>query len=147
MGVSAMWAKKSILGPAAGLMPKLFVMDGTTLLAVFLMILPVAIFLSAAQLAIALFAKNFKEAQTYISPLMIVVIMPAVAGMLPGMELNLSTALIPILNTSLACKDILTGIYPWGLMSLIFSSSCLYAAGALGAAVWLFNRESVLFRG
>jgi sodium transport system permease protein len=147
MGVSALLAEKSLLGPAAAAMPKLFVIEWPALLTVFLMILPVAIFLSAAQLAISLFAKSFKEAQTYLSPLMIVVILPAVMGMLPGMELSAKTAMIPILNTSLICKEIFTGLYPWGYMALIFGSSCVYAALALGAAIWLFNRESVLFRG
>jgi len=146
MGVSFLVAKKALLGPAVSQMPKLFVIEWQALLAVFLMILPVAIFLSAAQLAIALFAKSFKEAQSYLSPLMIIIILPAVMGMLPGMELNAKNALIPILNTSLICKEILTGIYPVGYILLIFGSSCVYAAMALAAAVWLFKRETVLFR-
>jgi sodium transport system permease protein len=146
MGVSAMLAKKALLGPAEAMMPKMFVLDWQSLATVFLMVLPVAIFLSAAQLAIALFAKSFKEAQSYLSPLMIVIVLPAVMGMLPGMELGIKTALVPILNTSLICKEIFTGIYPLGYMALIFGSSCVYAAFALGAAVWLFNREGVLFR-
>jgi sodium transport system permease protein len=77
---------------------------------------------------------------------MIIVILPAVMGMLPGMELNTKFAMIPILNTSLICKEILTGSYSIGYMAMIFGSSCVYAAIALVAAAWLFNRESVLFR-
>lgn len=110
------------------------------------MILPLAVMFSAALLAIALLAKSFKEAQSYISPLMIVVILPAIASILPGIELDAKLAMIPILNVSLVSKEILTGTYHWNYIALIFFSSCLYAAAALGIAAAAFKRESVLFR-
>ena len=115
-------------------------------LAVFVMMLPIAVILSAGLLAIALFAKSFREAQTYISPLTIVVVMLAVVSALPGIELNAKLALLPIVNTSLVSKEIITGTYHWKYIVLIFASSCVYAALALGAAVKLFQREDVLFR-
>lgn len=117
-----------------------------SMLVVFVMILPVATFFAAAQLAVALFAKSFKEAQTYLSPLMFIVIVPAMISMAPGIELNTGLSLIPILNTSLVSKEIMSGTYHWGYISLIFLSSALYAAGALFVAVKLFERESVVFR-
>ncbi len=110
------------------------------------MILPVAVMFSAALLAIALLAKSFKEAQSYISPLMILVIIPAIGSILPGIELDSKLALIPILNVSLVSKEILTGIYHWNYIATIFLSSCVYAAAALGIAAAAFKRESVLFR-
>ena len=116
------------------------------LLVVLLLILPVAVLFSAALLTIALFAKSYKEAQSYISPLMIVVIVPAVASVIPGVELNARLALVPILNTSLVSKEIFTGTYHWNYILTIFGSSCVYAAAALYAAVRMFNREDVLFR-
>ena len=110
------------------------------------MVMPLAVMFSAALLAIALLAKSFKEAQSYISPLMIVVIMPAVVAILPGIELDARLALVPILNVSLVSKQILTGNYQWNYIGLIFLSSCVYAALALGVAAAVFRRESVLFR-
>jgi sodium transport system permease protein len=123
-----------------------FVISGKGVAAVFFMVLPLAVMFSAALLAISLLARSYKEAQSYIQPLVIVVILPAVAALLPGVELNAKLALIPILNTSLVSKEILTGNYPWGMILLIFGSSCLYAVAALGVAVAAFKRESVLFR-
>jgi sodium transport system permease protein len=114
--------------------------------AVFLMVIPLAVLFSAALFAIALFAKSYKEAQSYISPLMIVVILPAIAAILPGVELNAKLALVPILNTSLVSKEIITGTYHWNYIFMIFASSTLYAAAALYVAVNLFKREDVLFR-
>lgn len=144
----------TLLVPAAALREALakgsqelpFVISGLVVAAVFLMVFPLAVMFSGALLAIALLAKSYKEAQSYISPLMIVVILPAIAAMLPGVELNSKLALVPILNVSLVSKEILTGNYPWDLILVIFGSSCAYALAALGVAVAAFNRESVLFR-
>jgi sodium transport system permease protein len=117
-----------------------------SVVAVFVMVLPLAVLFSAALLAIALFAKSYKEAQSYLQPLTIIVILPGIAALLPGVELNAHLALIPVLNTSLVSKEILTGTYHWHYIALIFASSCVYAAVALTFAVRLFEREDVLFR-
>jgi len=116
------------------------------ILSVFVMALPLAVLFSAALITIALFAKSYKEAQSYISPLMFIVIIPAVAAMLPGVELTPKLALVPILNVSLLCKDLIAGTYHWDSIALIFSSTCVYAAAALFIAIKMFQRESVLFR-
>jgi sodium transport system permease protein len=97
-------------------------------------------------LTIALFAKSYKEAQSYISPLMVVVIVPAVAAMLPGVELTPRLSLVPILNVSLLCKDLIAGTYHWNSIALIFLSTCVYAGAAIFIAIEMFQRESVLFR-
>ena len=115
-------------------------------IAMLIIMIPVAVLFSGALLAIALTAKSYKEAQSYVTPLMMVVIMPAIAAMLPGVELNTLLALIPILNVSLVSKELVAGIYDWPVIAVIFSSSCVYAGIALAIAVAFFRRESVLFR-
>jgi sodium transport system permease protein len=119
---------------------------GKAIASIFLVVLPVAVFFSAALLALSLFAKSYKEAQSYISPLMIIMVMPAVAALLPGVELTPVLALVPVLNTSLVSKEIIAGSYHWTLIAVIFFSSSAYAALALAIAVKLFQREDVLFR-
>jgi sodium transport system permease protein len=120
--------------------------DPMGLLGVVGMIAPVAVFFAAVLLAISLFAKSYKEAQSYVSPLIIVIIMPAMLATLPGIELSAKTALVPILSLSLVCKEMLSGVWHWHYIALIFGSSSLYAAIALGFAVRMFNREDVMFR-
>ena len=120
--------------------------DPMGLFGVLAMVLPVAVLFAAAAFTISLFAKSYKEAQSYLAPMMIVVIMPAVIGMLPGIDLNVKLALVPILNLSLVCKEMLSGIWHWDLIAIIFGSSSLYAAIALTLAVKMFNREDVMFR-
>ena len=70
----------------------------------------------------------------------------AVVAVLPGVELSWLLAIIPVVGTSLASKEVLAGSFPWGLLALIFLSSCVYACGALWLAVRMFQREEVLFR-
>jgi sodium transport system permease protein len=120
--------------------------DPVGLVAVVALILPMVVLFSAFLFAISLFAKSFKEAQSYVSPLIIVIILPAMLGMLPGMDLNAKVAFIPVLNVSLASKELVSGVWHWDLLGLIFGSSCLYAGGALALAVKMFNREDVIFR-
>ena len=100
--------------------------------------MPIAILFAAVLLTVALFAKSYKEAQSYTQPMLIVVIMPAVIGMLPGIELTTKTALIPILNLSLVCKEMLSGIWHWDYIALIFFlflRLCRPRAGAVRADV------------
>jgi sodium transport system permease protein len=117
-----------------------------TVASVFLMALPIAVLFSATLMTIALFAKTYKEAQSYLTPMTFIVIIPAIAAMLPGVELTSKLALIPILSTSLLCKELVAGTYHWNLIAIIFSSTCVYAAAALFIAIKMFQRESVLFR-
>jgi sodium transport system permease protein len=121
-------------------------LDPVGVVAVVGMVLPMIVLFAATLFTISLFAKSFKEAQSYVSPLIIVIIMPAGIGMLPGVELNARLALIPILNVSLASKELVSGVWQWNYLALIFGSTCAYAAIALALAVRMFNREGVIFR-
>jgi sodium transport system permease protein len=116
------------------------------LVGVLAMVLPVAVLFSALEFTIALFARSTKEAQSYLGPLMLVVLMPAIVGMLPGIDLNATLAFVPLLNLSLACKEMLSGVWHWSYLGIIFGSTCVYAVGALALAVKMFNREDVIFR-
>lgn len=118
----------------------------TEIASVMIMAVPLTVLFSAGLITIALFAKSHKEAQSYIAPLMFLVVIPAVAAMLPGVELTPKLAIVPLLNVSLLCKELVTGEYHWNYIVLIFASTCVYAAGALYLAVKMFQRESVLFR-
>lgn len=143
-GGSAKLAAAASQAKAAGSMMPMI--DPLGLLGVVAMVLPVAVLFSALLFTVALFAKSYKEAQSYVGPMVIFVIMPAVVGMLPGIDLNARLALVPILNLSLVCKEMLSGVWHWDYIGLIFGSSCVYAAVALALAVKMFNREDVIFR-
>ncbi len=127
----------------SGMIPSI---DPLGIVGAFGMILPVAVLFSAVIFTVALFAKSYKEAQSYVAPMIFVVLLPAMIGIAPGIELNLQLSLVPILNLSLVCKEMLSGVWHWNYIAIIFGSSCVYAAVALRLAVRMFNREDVIFR-
>jgi sodium transport system permease protein len=120
--------------------------DPIGILGVLAMILPVSVLFSAIVFSISLFAKSIKEAGSYLTPLAFVVILPCSMGLIPGIELNYRLALFPIVNISLICKEMLSGVWHWGYIAVIFGSTALYAGAALAAAVAMFRREGVIFR-
>jgi sodium transport system permease protein len=138
----------SLLSQASddGQPPPHFSLGPAAIGSVVIMAIPLSVLFSAGLMTIALFAKSHKEAQSYIAPLMFVVIIPAIAAMLPGVELTPKLAIVPLLNMSLLCKQLVTGEYHWNYIALIFLSTSVYAAGVLFLAVKMFQRESVLFR-
>ena len=113
---------------------------------ILILFLPISALFSSLLLSISLFAKSYKEAQSYITPLMIVVIMPAMISFMPGVELNLALAFVPIINVSLALKDVLLGTYKIGFIALIFLSTVIYASFSIFITRRLFEKEQVLFR-
>jgi sodium transport system permease protein len=144
MGASLAWAKTHLPHEVTSSLH--MTTDLSSISAIIVLLLPLAILFAAILIAVALLAKSYREAQTYVSPMVFVVIMPAIVGALPGVELNWKTALVPILNTSLVSKEVLSGTYHWGYLAGIFAMTCLYAGIGLAAAVHMFNREDVLFR-
>jgi sodium transport system permease protein len=116
------------------------------IITVFLMILPLSALFSSILMMISIFAKTSKEANSYIHPLMFLVILPAIVSILPGIELSPRLALIPIVNTSLLLKEVLMGTYHWGSIGLIFFLNLFFASLGLFGAISIFQKEGVLFR-
>ena len=115
-----------------------------TLLA--LMLVPVAAMFASLLLSVSIYARNSPEASSLISPFGIVMIVPAVLAMLPGVELNWFWASIPITNISLAMKELVKGTMDYTMLLAIFGSSTLIAGLLLFFCTKWFNRETVLFR-
>ena len=101
------------------------------------------IFLAAMTLAVVQLANSYKEAQSYVSPMMMLILIPAMLSQMPGMELNATTAMIPILNISLALGAVFKGAYDVTLIAIVAVSVLVYVALALGLASKIFNNESV----
>ncbi len=117
-----------------------------SIVVILILLLPISALFSSLLLSISLFAKSFKEAQSYITPFMLLVIMPAMISFMPGVELNWFFAFVPVINVSLALKDALLGSYNWGFIGLIFVSTAIYASFSIFVTKRLFEKEEVLFR-
>ena len=118
----------------------------TELILIFSLLLPISAVFAALLLAISIYARTFKEAQNYISPLSVLIFVPLVAAMMPGVELNAKTALVPVMNVALAIKELIKGTADYMMLALIFGSTLLLAAAAIGFCVHWFQQEKVLFR-
>ncbi len=118
-----------------------------TILLVLSLLLPVAMFFAAFLLSLSFYARSYKEAQSLISPLTIVIILPVAVGMIPGIELTPLTALIPILNVSLATKEIIAGTITPGLLAIVYASLLALAGISLWACSRWVDREETIFRG
>ena len=110
------------------------------------LVLPLTVFFAAALLSISIFAKSFKEAQSLIAPLNIVIIFPVLIGLLPGVTLDAVTAAIPVLNVSLATKEIFAGTIEMGLLVEVYASLLVLAGASLYGCAWWFEREGTIFR-
>jgi len=123
------------------------ILDVQSVLLVLSLLVPLTVFFAAFLLSVSIFAKSYKEAQSMISPLMIVIILPVLIGLFPGVALDSVTALIPVLNVSLATKEIIAGTIKPGLLVEVYASLFVLAGASLfGCARW-FGREETIFRG
>jgi len=109
-------------------------------------LIPTALFAASVMVAIALFARGFKEAQSLLTPVVMAVVIPAIIGMLPGIELTVGLALIPIFNVSELIKEIMLGEFNGLSFLTAFVSNVFYAGIAFWISVRIFKTESVLFR-
>ncbi len=111
-----------------------------------LMFVPAAAIFAAILLSISIYARSFKEAQSYAVPLNFLVVLPAMLPMLPGVEMTWGWAMVPITNIALAIQELVKGTMSYEMLGAILGSSALLAGLLLGFCTWWFRRENVLFR-
>ena len=122
------------------------ILEVKSILTILSLLIPVTIFFAALLLMLSVYARSYKEAQSTINPLMIVVIVPVYVAAIPGVRLTPATAFIPILNMSLAMKAVAAGTATLGLMVIVYVSLILMAALSLYFCAKMFERESAVFR-
>jgi len=110
----------------------------------FVLLLPVSFLFSALFLAVASFARDFKDAQNLLTPLYLPIMLLSMLTSLPGMELSVATSFVPLLNVALLIKAIYLGDVAPDLVLFTLGSSILFAALALVFAARVFEREDVL---
>ncbi len=104
-------------------------------LGLFVLLLPAVALAAGVLLLISAHARSYKEAQLYLTPAFIGVVLPTAAPLLPGLTLDSAAVAVPIANVSLAARDLLVGQaqLPWILAAWLITGV---------AAVWV-NARSV----
>jgi len=122
-------------------------LDGGGFLALFLTAFLLALFMGAVMVALGLYARSFKEAQSYMAPLLLLALFPLLFLQFRGFfELQPWHHLIPLFNAALLMDALLKGQAEGLQVALTWGSTLVYGALALLLAVRVFAREDVVFR-
>ncbi|MGX9757871.1 ABC transporter permease subunit/CPBP intramembrane protease [Clostridioides difficile] len=113
----------------------------TTLICVCLFSMVVA----AISMCVCSLAKSFKDAQNYITPLMLVIMIPSYVSMIPNIVLDRVTAVIPVVNISLLIKSVLSFKSDLNLIALVLTSNIAFVILAIILLSKMFNSEEILF--
>lgn len=123
-------------------------LDSTSIIMALSLLLPLSFVFAGVLLSLSVFAKSYREAQSYIGPLQIFVIFPAFLSMLPGIEINYPLSLIPVANVSLVLQKILGGkameVIPYYGVTL--ASTLVFAGLAIWFCSWMFQKEDAIFK-
>ncbi len=112
------------------------------IISMFSLLLPLTIFFAGVMIPIAVYAKTFKEAQSIITPLNIVMVLPAMVGFFPGIELNYLTACIPVVNVVLATKELISGTLEFSHLALSFAVMVILALASVVVSYRQFGKET-----
>lgn len=114
-----------------------------------LVMLPTVALFAGVLLAISAFAKNPREAQTHLTLVSFVVLMPALFSQFIGFT-DFAQAkwvgAVPVLNSATSIRNALLGKFDFVAIGLTVVISSVLAAIAVAIAVRMFNREEVLTR-
>jgi sodium transport system permease protein len=135
-----LWRARSMLEgeAAAGLSVSPAALGLTYLAAV-----PALILFSTIVLIVGLLARNFREANAFATPVMLLPLASLAAGI---MEPRATPAVLvtPIANTTVIIREVLTGRVSAGAFALAFASSAVYALLMLSVAARLFSNEQLV---
>lgn len=132
-----------------GLFPEGVHVSISSIAAILVVLIPLVGFFSGVLLAVSAFAKNMREAQTYLTLVSFIVLMPAIFSQFIGftdMGKQTWVAFTPILNSSVAIREALLGKADWTHVGIAVAANLLVAVVGLRVVVWLFNREEILGR-
>lgn len=102
---------------------------------------------ASIELAISFYARSFKEAQTYLSPITIIIMVPVYLTMfVDGKAVPEYYFHIPILNTIGIIKEIVVSVYNYKHIIITVGWSIIYILFFLFITVKMFEKEEVVFR-
>lgn len=122
-----------------------FSIDPVALLNIFIVCLPMVVLASALQMIIATFARNFKEAQTYVGFLPLVPALPGLGLAFLPVKAELWTMLIPTFGQQLLINQFMRG-EPVGALNVTVSAliTLALAVALIFVAVRLYEREQII---
>ncbi|MDE6738097.1 MAG: ABC transporter permease, partial [Lachnospiraceae bacterium] len=104
-----------------------------------------SLFISAVTMCVTSFAKSYKEANNYITPLMLIVMFVGYIGFIPNIELTQTIAMLPVANICLLIKNMMAFKIDYGAIAVVLSSNVAYAVIAILFLSKIYDSEAILF--
>ena len=104
-----------------------------------------SLFISAVAMCVTSFAKSYKEANNYITPLMLVVMFVGYVGFIPNVELTQTMAMVPVANICLLVKNMLLFKVDYAVIAMVLLSNVAYAVIAILFLSKIYDSEAILF--
>lgn len=116
----------------------------TAWLLVLLVMAPLVVFISSLSVYVAAMTRTFQQAQGYLFPMLLVTLFLASAAQIPELADNAFLRIVPIANTTLCIKQIITRHQSWSGIAITFFSSAIAALLLARSAAGLLQREDLL---
>jgi sodium transport system permease protein len=114
------------------------------ILTLFVLLIPVAAAVASGLLMLSAYAKTYKEAQLYFFPVYFVSLAPALASMLPGVDLRSAIAFVPLANVSVAVHEIMVGKYDWPMLGVTFVVMAATAVWMMRSSARMLSQERLI---
>lgn len=110
-----------------------------------LVMIVTAFLITAICMCFCIFAKSFKEANNYITPVMLLIMFASMVGIIPSIQLDYKTSLIPIVNVSLLMKQVLAQKMSLSLAGITIGINFCYSILIIWILAKMYDSENVLF--
>ncbi|MBQ8193067.1 MAG: ABC transporter permease [Bacilli bacterium] len=119
-------------------------LNTSTISLTFIILFTYSLFISGLCIMIASFAKTFKEAQSTLTPVSLIICVPMFLEML-GIKLTKSLSLIPILSHNFILNDIFSGTINNTNIIIVILSSIIYSIILIYIIIKEYKSEKILF--
>jgi sodium transport system permease protein len=115
------------------------------LVPMFVIVIPLILFAAALLTVVASFAKSYKEAQTYLTLVILVPTLPIILAQFLNIEATPLVMLVPSLSQSILTTELIKGEgVNWTFAVVSMTATVAYAALLAYVAIWLYRREQIL---
>jgi len=109
-----------------------------------LLYLPVVALTAGLLLLTSAYAKSYKEAQLWLLPVLLGMITPTLAPLLPDLQLVSAVVFVPMANVSIAVRDVLVGRPNWIAVGVAWSVTAAVAVWVTRLTVSALHDEAVI---
>ncbi len=114
---------------------------------IFLIMLLTLVFFSSLILGLSIFARSYREAQMYVTPISLIMVIPIIFLQFFTRDLGSWVYYVPLLNSMIALKDILVGETTSNHLMITLFSYFIYIYISLRITSRIFKNEKSIIRG